>query len=175
MRQLSINIPFFLWLDLYCQRMDIINPNNFSNFQVQSKLTKNWNLTDGRTVTSVHPPPKSFKFTLGEKEVEAAPFKVGRTHQASDPVVVNDIIKVYEQNNYSNQILQTIASQVDHVSTKLDATKTQVSEPSKLASHKSLSTFPNSLSNPHFKPQNHPFSVTNNVTPRVNLTILMLV
>ncbi|KAK9724328.1 hypothetical protein RND81_05G064500 [Saponaria officinalis] len=99
MRNFKINIPFFLWFDLYCQKIDIINPFSHSSIQVQSKLTKNWTLTDGRTVTSVHPPPKSFKFSQGEIEVEAHPYKVGRTHQASDPVVVNDIIKIYQQNN----------------------------------------------------------------------------
>ncbi|KAK9707332.1 hypothetical protein RND81_07G189800 [Saponaria officinalis] len=166
MRKLSVDIPFFIWFDLYCQRLDIINPYCFSYIHVQSKLAQNWNLTDGRTVTAVHPPPKSFKFSQGDKEVEAAPYKTGRTHQACDPVVVDDIIKVYQQNNYSNQILQTIALQVDHVSTKLDAAKTQTNEPSKMAIQKPLSKLPNTtsfsnaLSQPHFKPQNLPYSVT---------------
>ncbi|KAK9697928.1 hypothetical protein RND81_08G070300 [Saponaria officinalis] len=156
MRNFKINIPFFLWFDLYCQKIDIINPFSYSSIQVQSKLTKNWTLTDGRTVTSVHPPPKSFKFSQGETEVEAHPYKVGRTHQASDPVVVNDIIKIYQQNNYSNQILQTIESQVDHVSTKLDATKTKIGEPSKPIIQNPFNT----KSQPHFKPQNLPYSIT---------------
>ncbi|KAK9747931.1 hypothetical protein RND81_02G024400 [Saponaria officinalis] len=156
MKKLSINFPFFIWFDLYCQRMDIIDPYDFSSIHVQSQLAKNWNLKDGRTVTSVHPPPAAFKFPQGNKEIEAAPYKTGCTHQASDPVVVDDIIKVYQQNNYSNQILQTIASQVDHVSTKLDAAKTQVSEPSKAVIQKPFNT----LSQPHFKPQNLPYSIT---------------
>ncbi|KAK9665587.1 hypothetical protein RND81_14G121500 [Saponaria officinalis] len=118
MRNFKINIPFFLWFDLYCQKIDIINPFSYSSIQVQSKLTKNWTLTDGRTVTSVHPPPKSFKFSQGETEVEVHPYKVGRAHQTSDPVVVNDIIKIYQQNNYSNQILQTIASKSFSLSLK---------------------------------------------------------
>ncbi|KAK9668727.1 hypothetical protein RND81_13G081900 [Saponaria officinalis] len=163
MRKLSVNVPFFIWFDLYCQRLDIINPYCFSSIHVQSKLAQNWNLTDGRTVTSVHPPPKSFKFSQVDKEVEAAPYKTGRTHQASDPVVVDDIIKVYQQNNYSNQILQTIALQVDHVSTKLDAVKTQANESSKSVIQKPLSRFPNTESQPHFKPQNLPYSVTTKV------------
>ncbi|KAK9739977.1 hypothetical protein RND81_03G001600 [Saponaria officinalis] len=156
MRNFKINIPFFLWFDLYCQKIDIINPFSYSSIQVQSKLTKNWTLTDGRTVTSVHPPPKSFKFSQGETVVEAHPYKVGRAHQTSDPVVVNDIIKIYQQNNYSNQILQTIASQVDHVSTKLVATKTKIGEPSKTIIQSPFNT----KSQPHFKPQNLPYFIT---------------
>ncbi|KAK9741649.1 hypothetical protein RND81_03G119500 [Saponaria officinalis] len=156
MRKFKVNIPFFLWFDLYCQKIDIINPFSYSSIQVQSKLTKNWTLTDGRTVTSVHPPPKSFKFSQGETEVEAHPYKVGRTNQSTDPVVVSDIIKVYQQNNYSNQILQTIASQVDHVSTKLDATKTEISKPSKAIVQSPFNT----KTQPHFNPQNLPYSIT---------------
>ncbi|KAK9739978.1 hypothetical protein RND81_03G001700 [Saponaria officinalis] len=134
MRNFKINIPFFLWFDLYCQKIDIINPFSYS----------------------IHPPPKPFKFSQGETEVEAHPYKVGRAHQTSDPVVVNDIIKIYQQNNYSNQILQTIASQVDHVSTKLDATKTKIGEPSKTIIQSPFNT----KSQPHFKPQNLPYSIT---------------
>ncbi|KAK9734444.1 hypothetical protein RND81_04G140200 [Saponaria officinalis] len=167
MRNFKINIPFFLWFDFYCQKIDIINPFSHSSIQVQSKLTKNWTLTDGRTVTSVHPPPKSFKFSQGETKVEAHPYKVGRTHQASDPVVVNDIIKIYQQNNYSNQILQTIASQVDHVSTKLDATKTKIGEPSKTIIQSPFNT----KSQPHFKPQNLPYSITSKLAKEAGKTI----
>ncbi|KAK9667831.1 hypothetical protein RND81_13G013700 [Saponaria officinalis] len=144
--------------------MDINNPYSCSFIRVQTKLTQAWNLTVGRTVTSVHPPPKAFMFQWGQKEVEAAPFKIGRSHKKDEHVVVDDVIKIYQQNNYINQILQTIASQVDHVSTKIDVAKSQIGETSKSIITTSSSSFPNQKSYPHYKPQNLPYSVTNKLT-----------
>ncbi|XP_074308803.1 uncharacterized protein LOC141643517 isoform X1 [Silene latifolia] len=161
MKHHAINIPFFTWFSLYCQKRGIENPYKLSYIQVQSKLSQNWNMTDGRTITLVHPPPTSFKFDAGGKEPEAAPFKIGRCDKPRESIIIEDIIKVYQQNNFTNQILQTIANQTDHISTKLDYVKPiELTNSNQNQIPLSLPKFPNEVSSqPHIKPLDFPYSI----------------
>ncbi|KAK9697127.1 hypothetical protein RND81_08G016600 [Saponaria officinalis] len=137
-RKLSINIPFFLWFDLCCQRLDIINPYCFPSIQVQSKLAQNWNLTDGRTVTSVHPPPKSFKFPQGDKEYinktttlsnspnhsisSRSPNKLASSSESSNPT---DLLQ-----KISSSLLKLSSKQVNVIKNPLNKDITSESEES---------------------------------------------
>ena len=66
-------------------------------------------------------------------------------------VNIEDIKKVYHQNNYSNQLLNTIAHQVDSISTEIKGIQKE-----------SNSKFPLSYSAPHFQPASLPIE---NVRP----------
>ncbi|KAI5681135.1 hypothetical protein M9H77_02362 [Catharanthus roseus] len=100
-----------------------------SHINVHTSLAKKWKLSDGNIITQIHPPC----------ELIASPFKKGK--DSNDSINMEDIRKIYHQNNYSNQILHTIATQVDSLSSEI-----------KSIPKANTSRFPASYSAPHFQP-----------------------
>ena len=90
-----------------------------------------------------YPPLQSIKITTNEGEVTASPFKRGKNN--NEPVNIEDIKKIYHQNNYSNQMLHTIANQIDSLSTEIKGIQKE-----------SNPKFPLSYSAPHFQPTSLP-------------------
>ena len=163
MEKRQITIPFFLWFDLYYTHSGMSDLFNQSAVNVQTNLQKKWQLNNGTIVQSVHPPLTGLQLSVPEGEVQAAPFKNGREGNDKDSVVLEDIKKIYHQNNFSNQILHTISTQIDHISNKIDSIPNPTSKdfPSKIeflsnskktlpSNSKSVSFF-NDISKPSFE------------------------
>ena len=55
-----------------------------------------------------------------EGNIPAVPFKIGRADPENSQVVLNDIKKVYHQNNYTNRVLHTVSQQVNMASTQVE-------------------------------------------------------
>ena len=49
---------------------------------------------------SIYPPLQSIKITTKEGDITASPFK--KVKDNNEPVNIEDIMKIYHQNNYSN-------------------------------------------------------------------------
>ena len=143
---------FEIWLKYYLEKQGIQNPYEQSQINVQTSLYKKWQLTDGNTVTSIYPPLQSIKIPTNEGEVTASPFKRGKNN--NEPVNIEDIKKVYHQNNYSNQMLHTITQQIDHLSTEI-----------KTIQKDSNPKFPQSYSTPHFQPTSLPVEYEEKIQP----------
>ena len=116
-KQTKINFNFEIWLEYYLIKQGIQNPYNQSRINVQTSLYKKWQLSDGKNVTSIYPPLQSIQITTSEGQIAASPFKRGKDN--NEPVNIEDIKKIYYQNNYSNQMLHTIAQQIDSLSTEI--------------------------------------------------------
>ncbi|KAI5683613.1 hypothetical protein M9H77_04841 [Catharanthus roseus] len=110
-----------------------------SHINVHTNLAKKWKLSDGNIITQIHPPLQSLRLDTPEGELIASPFKKGK--DSNDSINMEDIRKIYHQNNYSNQILHTIATQVDSLSSEI-----------KSIPKTNTSRFPASYSAPHFQP-----------------------
>ncbi|KAI5659783.1 hypothetical protein M9H77_28576 [Catharanthus roseus] len=110
-----------------------------SHINVHTSLAKNWKLSDGNIITQIHPPLQSLRLDTPDGEIIASPFKKGK--DTDDSLNMDDIRKIYHQNNYSNQILHTIATQVDSLSSEI-----------KSIPKATTSRFPASYSAPHFQP-----------------------
>ena len=150
MNTIQINIPFFTWFLLFCEKQGIANPYSQNHIFVQTKLQKNWVLKDGQTISSVHPPLQNITFPYYDREIKASPFKEGRVDQTDKTPNVEDIIKIYHQNNFTNQILHTVATQVDQLSNKVDNLQKETSR--SIAPNTIASLGSNKVSAPHFKP-----------------------
>ena len=137
MNKLKVNIPYFTWFHCYLNSQDFVNPFDMKAIEVQTRLTKTWNLIPSGTVNSVHPPLQGIIINTPDEEVKAEPFKKGGKDSDSSSTNLRDIKKIYEQNNYSNQILHTIATQVDTLHTQVE--------------NSTKPSFPRSVSRPHFQ------------------------
>ena len=142
MDRIKKNMPFFDWFNSYLENYEIRNAYRLPSIEVVTKLTKTWNLLPFGTTQSVHPPLRGIKIVTNEGEVTAEPFKNDKVLPTdSKDATTEDIKKIFQQNNYSNQILHTIASQVNLVHEKI--------------SHEPV-RFPRDISKPHFQVQSLP-------------------
>ena len=85
----KFDFVFEVWLKYYLEKQGIQNPYEQSQINVQTSLYKKWQLTDGNTVTSIHPPLQSIKITTNEGEVTASPFKRGKN--TNEPVNIEAV------------------------------------------------------------------------------------
>ena len=141
----KIEFNFQIWLENYLINNGIQNSFKESYINVQTNLYKKWLLTDGNLVTKIHPPLQSFKIQTNEGEVLATPFKKGK--DSNEAINIEDIRKIYYQNNYSNQILHTISEHIDVIHNEIKNMKITTKIPEK---------FPESYSSPHFQPHSLP-------------------
>ena len=95
--------------------IDLINQN-----KIQTLTKSKWKTTDS-TITSTHPPVETIIINHLQTQIPASPFKI--IDEKHDP----DHKKIIEQNNYSNQSLITIGSQLDKIETKVDIICNKVS------------------------------------------------
>ena len=114
MNQLQINIPFFIWLSSICKDKGINYP--FQEIDMNTYVTKTWKTLNNQNIISVHPPLETIAFNHENTSVIATPFKsiINDTND-NQPSTKLDIKNIHCQNNYSNQILSTIASQLDRI------------------------------------------------------------
>ncbi|KAI5664172.1 hypothetical protein M9H77_23495 [Catharanthus roseus] len=139
--RLNTPFDFFCWLEYFLIKQGFEETDFFkiSHINVHTCLAKKWKLSDGNTVTQIHPPLQSLRLDTPSGEIIASPFKKGK--DTDDSIHMDNIRKIYHQNNYSNQILHTIATQVDSLSSEI-----------KSLPKANIPRFPASYSAPHFQP-----------------------
>jgi hypothetical protein len=100
--QIEMEIPYFDFVDEF---YPIEN-------KVQAISKDEWVKEDNTVVSSSHPPQETIVFKHRTTTVKASPFKVSSES--------TDVKKVIEQNNYTNQYLNSIGNQLDKIEEKLD-------------------------------------------------------
>ena len=106
-----MNIPLFTYFDIYAAKKNIDYP-----FAEISMFQMDWNTTTEKKIESTHPPSEEIKITVQGTKVTASPFK--KTNPKEDEnrySNLKDIKGIQQQNNYTNQILGTISSQLDRI------------------------------------------------------------
>lgn len=159
MNKLSANVLYFTWLPIYFCQNDLMYP--FNSIQTHESLSQKWTLKDGKIVQAKYPPLEGFLITQQGQTCHAAPFKTGREGSGQENSCLEDIKKVYEQNNFSNKILHTISKQVDNMSEQIskfkeedqlsqDFKKLSISENSSNSNDKASTSksYPNEITKP---------------------------
>ena len=116
---LEMNIPMFTYFDIYAAKNNIDYP-----FAEISMFQRDWNTTTEKKIVSTHPILEEIKITVQGTEVIASPFK--RTNPKEDKIRysnLKDIKGLQQQNNFTNQILGTISSQLDRIEKNLPKSK----------------------------------------------------
>jgi hypothetical protein len=80
--------------------------------KVQAISKEDWVKEDNTVVSSSHTPQETIVFKHRTTTVKASPFKVAYENTY--------VKKVIEQNNYTNQYLNSIGNQLDKIEEKLD-------------------------------------------------------
>lgn len=86
-----------------------------------TNFAKKWTLKNGQIITCFTPPLEEIILTTPEGNIPAIPFKIGRNDTENSQVLLNDIKKVYHQNNYTNQVLHTVSQKVNIITTQIEA------------------------------------------------------
>ena len=118
MEKNRVDIPMFTYLEIYASNNNIdyhfLEVNMFQKGQV-------WKTTSNKTIVSNHSPLKEVTITAQNVDIIASPFKTlnlkddeGRT------VTLKDCKNLQQQNNFTNQILRTLSSQLDKIEDKLE-------------------------------------------------------
>ncbi|PKI55918.1 hypothetical protein CRG98_023703 [Punica granatum] len=76
-----------------------------------TQKTIKWDLANADPVESTHPPLGTLQIIHQKAEVKASPFKM----KVDDSLASKDIKNIFEQNNFTNQCLHTIGSQLDRI------------------------------------------------------------
>ena len=111
---MEINIPMFTYFDIYAAKNNIDYP-----FAEISMFQKDWNTTTEKQIVSTHPHLEEIKIIVQGTEVIASPFK--KINPKEDENInsnLKDIKGIQQQNNFTNQILGTIYSQLDRIEKK---------------------------------------------------------
>jgi len=127
MSKLRVDISFFTWLVIFANHYGLEN-NHFTlpSINVQTSLYKTWHLADGRTQVSIHLPSHPIKVFAKDQQVLAFPYKTGREGAKDELTTLDDLKKVHHQVNFTNTLLQSIAEQLNDVSTKIDNQKGKI-------------------------------------------------
>ena len=69
----KVNLYFFDWFEIYTSENDISYP--FKDLNPVTIRKKNWELANGQSIESEHPPLRMIKIPVGEDTIDAAPYK----------------------------------------------------------------------------------------------------
>jgi len=109
---------------------------------------KVWHFVKGGSVSSIHPPLDDLTFLLKDVALTATPFRKGR--EGDTAATCTDVQKIHQQLNYTNTAISTIATQLNHVATRLE-------NPSPTPSSATQTeTYANTVSKPFFKVEGVP-------------------
>ena len=121
METMEMNIPLFTYFDIYAINNQINYP-----FAEINMFQKEWspNTTSEKKVVSTHPPLEEIKIIAKGVEIIASPFKTISTKEdETRDIRVKDIKGIQQQNNFTNQILGTISSQLDRIEKNIPKSK----------------------------------------------------
>ena len=113
METMEINIPMFKYFDIYVENNQIDYP-----FAEINMFRKEWipNTASEKKIVSTHPPFEEIKIIAQGVEIIASPFKTMKTQEEETRSArLKDIRGIQQQNNFTNQILGTIASQLNRI------------------------------------------------------------
>ena len=109
METMEINIPMFTYFDIYATTNNINYP--FTEIGV---FQNDWNTTSEKKIISTHPPLEEVIIKVQNFKVIASPFKkINFKENENRNSNLKDIKSLQQQNNCTNQILGTIAAQMD--------------------------------------------------------------
>ena len=124
METMEMNIPMFTYFDIYAANNQINYP-----FEEINMFQKEWipNTTSERKVVSTHPSLEEIKIKAQGVEIIASPFKTINEDE-SRSIKLRDIKGIQQQNNFTNQILGTISSQLNRIEKNIPNNNPKIKE-----------------------------------------------
>lgn len=112
-----INVPMFTYFEIYTSNNNIEYP--FSEVNMFQK-GKPWKTTSNKIVISNHPPLEEITINVQNTEIIGSLFKtIGSKDNEGRTTTLKDYKNLQQQNNYTNQVLGTLSSQLDRIEDKL--------------------------------------------------------
>ena len=116
METMEMNIPMFTYFDIYAANNQIKYP--FAKINMFQKEWKS-NTTSEKKLVSTHPPLKEIKIKAQGVKIIASPFKHISSNEDDNRVTkLKDIKEIQQQNNFRNQMLGTISTQLNRIERK---------------------------------------------------------
>ena len=116
METMEMNIPMFTYFDINAANNQIKYP--FAKINMFQKEWKS-NTTCEKKVVSTHPPLEEIKIKAQGVEIIASPFKhISSNEDENRGTKLKDIKGIQQQNNFTNQMLGTISSQLNRIEGK---------------------------------------------------------
>ena len=115
METMEMNIPMFTYFDIYAANNQIKYP--FAKINMFQKEWKS-NTISEKKIVSTHPPLEEIKIKAQGVEIIASPFKTTSNEDENRMTKLKDIRSIQQQNNFSNQILGTISTQLNRIENK---------------------------------------------------------
>ena len=116
METMEMNIPMFTYFDIYVANNQIKYP--FAKINMFKKEWKS-NATSEKKIVSTHPPLEEIKIKAQGVEIIASPFKhISSNEDENRGTKLKDIKGIQQQNNFTNQMLGTISSQLNRIEGK---------------------------------------------------------
>ena len=116
MEIMEMNIPMFTYFDIYAANNQIKYP--FAKINMFQKERKS-NATSEKKIVSTHPPLEEIKIEAQGVEIIASPFKYISSNEDENRGTKLKYIKgIQQQNNFTNQMLGTISSQLNRIEGK---------------------------------------------------------
>ena len=116
METMEMNIPMFTYFDIYAANNQIKYP-----FEKINMFQKEWNSNtiSEKKIVSTHPPLEEIKIKAQGIEIIALPFKhISSNEDENRGTKLKDIKGIQQQNNFTNQILGTISTQLNRMESK---------------------------------------------------------
>ena len=116
METMEMNIPMFTYFDIYAANNQIKYP--FAKINMFNKEWKS-NTTSDKKIVSTHPPLEEIKIKAQCVEIIASLFKhISSNENENRMKKLKDIKGIQQQNNFTNQILGTISTQLNRIEGK---------------------------------------------------------
>ena len=118
MEKNRIDIPMFTYLEIYASNNNIdysfLEVNMFQKGQV-------WKTMSNKTIVSNHPLLEEVHIIAQNTEIIASPFKIINPKDSERGTTTLKYCKnLQQQNNFTNQNLGTLSSQLDRIEDKLE-------------------------------------------------------
>ena len=111
-----MNIPMFTYFDIYAANNQI--KYHFAKINMFQKEWKS-NTISKKKIVSTHPPLEEIKIKAKGVEIIASPFKhISSNKDENRSTKLKDIKGIQQQNNFTNQILGTISTQLNRIESK---------------------------------------------------------
>ena len=122
METMEVNIPMFTYFDIYASNKKISYP-----FAEINMLQKDWSTISEKKVISTHHPLEEITIKVQNSEIIVSPFKkINPKEYENINANLKDVKSLQQQNNFTNQILGTIASQMDRIEKNFPKSITRV-------------------------------------------------
>ena len=116
METMEMNIPMFTYFDIYATNNKI--KYSFAKINMFPKEWKS-NTTSEKKIVSTHPPLEEIKIKAQGVEIIASPFKHISSNEDDNRVTkLKDIKGIQQKNNFTNQMLGTIFTQLNRIESK---------------------------------------------------------